>query len=496
MRSLLRARARARTRTPYNAVMGTTAARLNVTDNSFLSLEKGGGHMHVAGVLIFEGPPPPYEQVVARIQSRLDLVPRYRQKLADSPLRLGRPLWVDDPNFNIHYHLRHTALPAPGSTDELETLVGRICSQRLDRSKPLWELWYVTGLEDDRFALIAKTHHALVDGIAGVEVASLLLDSLETGPYGPARGGADEEWEPASEPTGAQLASAELRELLGGQWSVAKRALQAVPHPRRALHVAGEYLRGVRDFLGAVVDVAPPSPFNVPHGPHRRVTWFEVELAEVKRIKNALGGTVNDVVIAAVAGGLRSWMLDRGYPVEGLTLQAMVPKSVRDKTERHSFGNRVAAMRAPLPVGVADTVERLRTVSAAMDDLKNSKQVLGVEAYLGMQQFAPPALLAQAARLNFSTRLFNLIVTNVPGPQFPLHMLGRELISFLPIAPTPQAHTLGFGILSYNGKLGFCLIGDWEVMPDIRDVAGHIRDALGALQRAAEIAGGVTGGSS
>ena len=225
--------------------MGTTATRLNVTDNSFLTLEKAGGHMHVAGVLIFEGPPPPYEQVVARIESRLDLVPRYRQKLAGSPLRLSRPLWVDDPSFNIHYHLRHTALPGPGSTTELETLVGRICSQRLDRSKPLWEMWYVSGLDGDRFALIGKTHHSLVDGIAGVDVASLLLDPLDTDD-GPARDGADGEWEPASEPSSAQLASAELRELLGGQLAVARRALQAVPHPRRALNVAGEYLQGFR----------------------------------------------------------------------------------------------------------------------------------------------------------------------------------------------------------------------------------------------------------
>lgn len=476
--------------------MGTVATRLNVTDNSFLELEKAGGHMHVAGVLIFDGPPPQYEQVVSRIESRLDLVPRYRQKLTSSPLRLSRPLWVDDPSFNIRYHLRHTALPGPGSTAELETLVGRICSQRLDRSKPLWEMWYVSGLEDDRFALIGKTHHALIDGIAGVDVATLLLDPLDPADDGVAQDGADTEWTPASKPSGARLASAELRELVEGQLSVARRALQAVPHPRRALHVAGEYLQGFRDFLGATLDAAPPSPFNVPHGPHRRVTWFEVELSEIKRVKNALGGTINDVVIAAVAGGLRSWMLERGYPIDGLTLQAMVPKSVRLETERNTFGNRIAAMRAPLPVGIADPVERLRAVSAAMDDLKSSKQVLGVEAYLGIQQFAPPTVLAQAARLNFSTRLFNLIVTNVPGPQLPLHMLGRELISFLPIVPTPQSHTLGFGILSYNGKLGICLIGDWEVMPDIRDVGHRIRDAFAELRGAAENIRRVTGGRS
>ncbi|BBX16293.1 wax ester/triacylglycerol synthase family O-acyltransferase [Mycolicibacterium duvalii] len=464
--------------------MATSAARLNVTDNSFLTLENHGGHMHVAGVLIFEGPPPPYDDVVERIQARLARVPRYRQKLADSPLRLGRPLWVDDPNFNIHYHLRHTALPAPGGTAQLETLVGRICSQRLDRTKPLWELWYVTGLEDDRFALIAKTHHALVDGIAGVDVATLLLDPVEDD--GTRDGTA--EWEPAAEPSDVQLAVAEVRDLLEGQWSVAKRALRALPHPRQAVQAAGEYLQGLRDFLGAVLDTAPPSPFNVAHGPHRRVTWFEIDLSEVKRVKNALGGTLNDVVVATVAGGLRSWMLDRGYPVDDVTLQAMVPKSVRADAERHAVGNRIAAMRAPLPVGVASPVERLRCVSAAMADLKSSKQVLGVEIYLGAQQFAPPMLLAQAARLNFSTRLFNLIVTNVPGPQFPLHMLGREMLSFLPIAPTPQGHTLGFGILSYNGKLGFCMIGDWEVMADIHDVADHIRAALHELQDAATAA--------
>ena len=412
-------------------------------------------------------------------------MPRYRQKLAFPPLDTGRPFWVDDPNFNLDYHVRHTALPKPGSDDQLRQLVGRIFSQRLDRSKPLWETWIVQGLEGGRFALISKTHHALVDGVSGVDIATVLFDLSPV----PAEPEPQEPWTPAPEPSDAELVVDGVKGLIRTPFSLAGRALGALQRPGDTVERVREAAEGIGEVVWAGLNPAPDVPLNVPIGPHRRVRWLQSRLADFKEIKNALGGTVNDAVLAVVAGALGRWLRDRGVRTEGMELRALVPVSIRAEDERGALGNRIAAMRGPLPVYVDDPVERLRVVQQGMGELKESKQALGAEVIAGLQDFAPPTLLAQASRLNFSTRLFNLIVTNVPGPQFPLYLLGREMHEIVPIAFLPENHALAVAIMSYNGKVDFGLLADYDAMPDLDAFADHLDESLAELLAAARKAG-------
>jgi diacylglycerol O-acyltransferase / wax synthase len=452
--------------------------RLSPVDASFLHQERQASHMHVGGVAIFEGPPPSRDEFVDHLEARLHLVPRYRQKLAVPPLQMGRPFWVDDPSFNADYHIRHTALPAPGTLEQLRLLAGRIFSQRLDRSKPLWETWLVQGLEGNRFALISKTHHALVDGISGVDISTVLFD-LEPVPQSPP----DEEsgWTPAPEPSDTELVTEGLKELVRTPTSLAGRALGAIQRPGRTAGQVREAVEGVSEVAWAGINPAPDVPLNVPIGPHRRVWWVQSSLADFKTIKDALGGTVNDVVLAVVAGALGRWLRSRGVRSEGLELRALVPVSIRAEDEHGTLGNRIAAMRAPLPVYAEDPAERLRIVREAMKGVKESKQALGAEVISGLERFAPPTLLAQASRINFSTRLFNLIVTNVPGPQFPLYLLGREMEEIVPIAFLPEDHALAIAIMSYNGKVDFGLLGDYDAMPDIDRMGELLEESLEEL---------------
>src|SRR5688572_30760782 len=467
--------------------------RLSAVDASFLAQEGPTTHMHVGAVLVFEGPPPMYEDFTNQIRSRLHLVPRYRQKLAFPPLETGRPIWVDDPSFNLEYHVRHTALPSPGSENQLRALAARIHSQQLDRAKPLWETWLVQGLEDSRFALISKTHHALVDGVAGVDLATVLFDAEPVPPSTPHEG---EPWVPQQEPSAAQLAAKGIRGLVRTPFELGGRALGAAAHPQRSLEVAREAIEGVGEVAWAGLNPAPGTPLNVPIGPHRRFAFVRQDLADFKRVKDALGGTVNDVVLAVVAGALRQWLRSRGVRTEGVELRALVPVSIRGEDQHHQLGNRIAAMRGPLPVYVEDPVARLAVVREAMDGLKDSKQAVGAEVLAGVQSFAPPTILAQASRINFSTRLFNLIVTNVPGPQFPLYVLGRELQDLFPIAFLPRDHALAVAIMSYNGGIDFGLLGDYDAMPDIDDLGRDLDAALAELVAAAKAAGGKQPGAA
>jgi WS/DGAT/MGAT family acyltransferase len=456
--------------------------RLSATDASFLAQERANSHMHVGAVLIFEGPAPAYEDFLTHIRARLHRVPRYRQKLAFPPIETGRPVWIDDPSFNLSYHVRHTALPAPGSEEQLRALAARIHSQRLDRAKPLWETWLVQGLEGDRFALISKTHHALVDGIAGVDLMTVLFDASPVPQQLPHEG---EPWVPAPEPSALQLAARGVRGLARLPLEAAERALAAATHPGDALEQLRESLEGVGEVAWAALNPAPATPLNVPIGPHRRLAFVRNDLADFKRVKDALGGTVNDVVLAVVAGGLRAWLRDRGVRTEGLELRALVPVSIRTHDQHGSMGNRIVAMRGPLPVYVEDPVARLRVVRQAMDGLKESKQAVGAEVITGLEALAPPTILAQASRLQFSTRLFNLLVTNVPGPQFPLYVLGRELLDLFPVAFLPENQALAVAIMSYNGSIDFGLLGDYDAMPDLEELAKDLQESLDELVAAA-----------
>jgi WS/DGAT/MGAT family acyltransferase len=455
--------------------------RLSAIDAAFLHQERRASHMHVGAILIFEGPPPDYGEFVDHVNSRLHRVPRYRQKLAFPRLEMGRPLWVDDPRLHVEYHVRHTALPAPGSVEQLRQLAGRIFSQRLDRSKPLWEMWLVQGLEQGRFAIISKTHHALVDGVSGVDIASVLFDVSPV----PERVTPDEDWAPHQEPSQVDLMAEGVKAAVRRPLGLAARAVGALGAPGRTLSEVRHSVEALGEVAWASLNPAPDTPLNVPIGPHRRLYWVRCRLDDFKEIKDSLGGTVNDVVLAVVTGALRRWLRLRGQRTEGLELRALVPVSIRAEHQRGELGNRITAMRGPLPVYCNDPVQCLDVVRDAMRDLKESKQALGAEVITSLQDFAPPTLLAQASRLNFSTRLFNLIVTNVPGPQLPLYLLGREIAEIVPVAFLPDDHALAVAIMSYNGKLDFGLLGDYDALPDIEDIGLFIDDAVVELLEAA-----------
>ena len=476
--------------------------RLSAVDASFLHEERQASHMHVGAVVILDGPPPTREEFAEHIQSRLHLVPRYRQKLAFPRFEMGRPFWIDDPRFNLDYHVRHTALPPPGTVEQLRGLVGRIFSQRLDRSKPLWEVWLVQGFRGegdaaDSFGLVSKTHHALVDGVAGVDIATVLFD---LSPLPPEPAPEADAWSPAREPSDAELVAEGIGGLVRAPARLAGETLRALGRPAESLTRAREAAEGLGEVGRAILSPAPKVPLNVPIGPHRRVYWLRSELADFKAVKNSLGGTVNDVFLAMVAGALGRWLRTRGVDTEGLELRGLVPVSIRAEDQHQQLGNRIAAVRGPLPVYAEDPVERLRIVRESMQGVKESKQALGAEVIAGLEDFAPPTLLAMASRLNFSTRLFNLIVTNVPGPQFPLYLMGREMQEIVPVAFLPENHALAIAAMSYNGKLDFGLLGDYDAMPDLDVLSELLAESLGELvdaaRRAAAAGASASGGAA
>jgi len=455
--------------------------RLSAMDVSFLTNESDTSHMHVGGITIFEGPPPAYDDLLEHVRGRLSLVPRFRQKLAYPPAQTGRPFWIDDPSFNLSYHVRHSALPSPGSEEQLRRMAGRIFSQQLDRTKPLWELWLVQGLTRKRFALLTKTHHALVDGISGVDIATVLFDVQPV----PTPAETDDGWAPRPEPSSATMVARTIEDLATFPARVARRAEHAIQRPRPALGRVTEALEGVGELGWAFANPAPEVPLNVEIGSHRRFRWVRGDLAQYKQIKDALGGTVNDVVLAVVAGALRHWLKGRGIRTEGLELRAQIPVSIRGEDEHGQLGNKLTVMRAPIPVYIDDPVARLHTVSAAMDGIKQSKQAVGAEMISRFNDFAPPTLLAQAARINFSTRLFNLVITNVPGPQLPLYVLGRELEDVFPVGFLPPNQALFVAIMSYNGGINFGLLADYDAIPDLDVVAEGLEESVAELLESA-----------
>jgi WS/DGAT/MGAT family acyltransferase len=426
-------------------------------------MERAGAHMHVASASIFEGSAPSHKEFRDHIASRLHLVPRFRQKLRFVPFDQGRPVWVDDPHLNLDYHVRQSALPAPGSEEQLRNLAARIFSQQLDRSKPLWELWLVEGLRDDRFAIVGKSHHALVDGVSGVDITTVLFD-LDAEPQGPTA--SSPPWLARPEPTDLKLLGDAWRERLTSPPEIVRGVRAALRGPRQVLRGVG----ATSKMLGAGM-AAPSSVFNVEIGPHRRFAITQAYLADLKRVKDAHGGTVNDVILSIVAGGIGKYLRARGHDTEGLELRALVPVSVRAEEEHGALGNRISAMMAPLPVWSEDPVERLELVTGEMGNLKDSGQAVGAEILTKLTDFAPSTIASQAARLQPAQRFFNLVVTNVPGPQFPLYVLGRKMESIFPMVPLARRQGLCVGIMSYNGQVNFGLIGDYDAMADLDSFA-------------------------
>ncbi len=447
--------------------------RLTALDATFLHLEDRSAHMHVGGLVLVEGKPPSYREVLSLIESRLHQVPRYRQRLMTVPFGQGRPVWVDESQFDLEYHVRHTALPAPGGMEQLKKLAGRLLSQALDRDKPLWELWFVEGLGPDKFALLSKTHHAMVDGISGIDIATVLLDVDEHAEPPPP----PQPWKPRPAPGATQLFSASMKDQLAHPLQIARQALEPGSDARKLLEVMAG---GIKPLVGlAQLGQAPMSSLNVAIGPHRRFEGVRLSLDDVKTIRGKLGGTVNDVILAIMSGGLRSLLLSRGEAPQDL--RAMVPVSVRSPDQRGTLGNQVTAIFCPLPVSDPDPASRLAKVREAMKGLKESKQAVGALALSRLGDFAPPTLAAQAARLQSMTRFFNVVITNVPGPQFPLYFLGRRMLECFPVVPLAANNTIGIALLSYDGAIDVGLLGDADGARDLATLAESVRSAAAEL---------------
>lgn len=456
--------------------------RLSALDASFLYLEQATTPMHAGGVAIFRRPRGGFDhdQLVSLVERRLGLVPRYRQKIRNVPGHLARPVWVDDPEFDIGYHVRRSALPRPGSDAQLAELVGRLMSRPLDRARPLWEMYLVEGLSKNRFAIITKTHHAMVDGVSAMDIGQVILDVTPTPRQTP-----EALWMPRPEPGSLQLVLSAAREASQRPAELVEGARIAAMDVAATARRVGDAVGGVFSALRSAVRPAPDSPLNVPISTQRRFAVARTRLDDFKTVRAAHGGTVNDVVLAVVSGALRNWLLSRGEVVTAsTTIRAMAPMSVRDDTGGvEALGNTVSAHLIDLPVGESNAVVRLHHVRHAMRAHKDSGRSVGADALVRLSGFAPPTIHALGARVasSFSQRIFNLVVTNVPGPQFPLYAAGAKMVAMFPVVPLSMNQGLAIGITSYDGGVYFGLNADRDAMSDVDGLATMIEESLDEL---------------
>ncbi|WP_126642984.1 WS/DGAT/MGAT family O-acyltransferase [Embleya hyalina] len=465
--------------------------RLSALDAGFYFVEDENVPMHVGSVLIFDGPAPSYGDVIRLFVSKLPDVPRYRQRVRTLPLHLGRPVWVDDEHFQILYHVRHTAVPAPGGADQVRNLAGRLFAQRLDLSKPLWEVWLVEGLADGRWAIISKVHHCLIDGIAGTDLLQILLDwRKDPEPPGAGESADLDPWLPEPAPSTADLIVDGLRDAV----ATPIKHLAAVPALAREMRSGSE----LTDILRALARSLPGTAnrlletsagsLNGPIGPHRRWVWADAEITEIKRIRKEFGGTVNDVILTAITRGFRDLLAGRGELTADQVVRSLVPVSVRAPRERRTLNNRLSAILVNLPVGEDDPAARLRSVREQMDDLKRSRQAAGADVLTNLGNFAAPTLLALGSRtaLRFPQRFLQTLTTNVPGPRVPLYMLGRPLRELYPYVPIAGSMRVGVGVFSYLDHVTFGVTADFDAVPDAQVLADGIRAGFDELLEAAD----------
>ena len=453
--------------------------RLSSLDVSFLYLEEPTTPMHVGGVVLFQAPEQGFDldRLTRLIETRIGLVPRYRQKVKWVPGRIANPVWVDDEDFDVHFHVRRSALPKPGSDEQLKELIGRIMSRPLDRNRPLWEMYLVEGLSGGRFAILSKTHHAMVDGAGALDIGQVILDLTREPRIVQA-----EPWNPRPEPSDADLVSDALTEMVRSP-AVAFDAVRSGADDMR--ETAERFGRRAAGLAAAALTMARPpahNPLNRSIGEARRYGMTDARLADLKAIRKAHGGTINDVVLTVVAGALREWMQTRGESVTSMTqVRALVPTSVRDGAE--GSGNFIAAFLVDLPVGEPRAVVRLHRVSFEMDQLKSTGQMVGAQALVGVAGFAPPTLHSLGARAasDLSRRMFNLVVTNVPGPQLPLYADGALMLAAHPVVPLAKGQALSIGVTSYNGGMFFGLNADRDAMADVDVLAQCINTAIDEL---------------
>lgn len=456
--------------------------RMGALDSAFLQLEDRNASLSIGSVAVFEGPQPSFTEMRAALTRKLPRVPRYRQRLCPVPLDIARPVWVDDPEFDVNHHLHRAALPSPGGDRELEELVGHVMSLPLERHRPLWEAWFVGGLEGGCWALITKVHHSMVDGIAGMAILSRMLDTNIDEEPAP-----DDEWSPAALPGPRQLIADAVRERLADPYLGVSAGLRLVRSPRQLVASAGATARGVLGYAAAIRPVTA-STLNGPIGPDRRYRWAAVPITDLQKVRDAFGGTLNDVVLAAITHAFRQLLLRREDTPDRHKVRTLVPVSVRHADDRGRADNHVSAILLDLPVEEQDPVAQLRTVSRRMDRAKSSHEADAGEAVTQLAALAPPSGLAAGLHLAFRVpqRVLTTVTTNVPGPRSKLHLAGRRMIANYPYVPIADRVRVGIAVTSYDGMLLFGITGDWASTPDIGVLRDALVEGLGDLVKASE----------
>ena len=451
--------------------------RMSTLDAGFFYVEHDNVPMHMGSLALFEGPAPKYDELARLLVAKLPRVPRYRQVVRTMPLEVLRPMWADDEHFEISHHLRHAMVPAPGGKRQLRELAASIFETRLDRSRPLWETWLLEGLKHGRWAILSKVHHCMVDGVGGNDLMTAVFDVTPD-----AECPVPAAWTPEPAPDMVNLMAAGLREAASGS---ARQLSDLTGLLRIPLLPTGEILGYGRGLAASARRLAVPSAasLNGPIGPNRRWEWAVTSLAEVKEIRSAHGGTINDVLLAAITRGFRDLLDERGELKDGLVVRSLVPVSVRGPAEQGMITNRVSAVLANLPAGEPDPLRRLELIREQMDDLKRTSQAVGAEALTGMLGFAAPTLLALGSRAAFQVPqpLVQTVTTNVPGPRLPLYLLGRRLERVYPYVPIGDHVRISVAIFSYLERFTFGITADHDAAPDVKVLARGIRRGLAEL---------------
>lgn len=454
--------------------------QLSQMDVVFLGVESPRTPMHTGGVVIFEGNVP-FHQIYETVESRLHLVPRFTQKLATVPFGLGRPFWVDDPSFDLSFHLRHAALPDPGSDEQLCDFASRLIARQLDRSKPLWEIYVIEGLEDGRSAIVAKTHHAMVDGLSSMDLATVLFDfspEIQEAPEGTFT-------RSTSSPSKLGLIQAAVERQLSEVGDMSQLIRTATSAPGRVFEAVTRSAGPVAKAFTSVAKRAPSSPLNVGPGMHRRYAIVRSTLQTFKDVKDAAGATVNDVLLSVCADALGRLLRFRGERTEGVTLKALVPVSVRTAEQKGGLGNEITAIFPELPIGKMEPLDRLDLIHSQLDGIKESEEAVGAEKLVSATRWAPPTLHTMAARLGARARIMNVTISNVPGPQMPLYSCGVKMLEPYAVIPLAESQSLSIGVTSYNGGIFFGLNADRDSHPDLQQLAAYIDESIVDLSKAA-----------
>ena len=454
--------------------------RMSPTDAGFYYAESENTPLHVGSVAVFDGPPPTYGDLVRLLVGKLPQVPRYRQRVRPVPMNLGRPMWVDDPHFQILYHVRHTAVPRPGSDEQLRNLAGRVLGQRLDMAKPLWEVWLVEGLEDDRWAIISKVHHCMVDGVAGTDLMQLMFDVDPNASHPEPHA-----WSPQRDPSDLGLMAGAITETV----TQPLRRMTTMPGTEELARAARGVFGSGKSLVSALPQLARQAATPLartltgPIGPHRRWAWTEAQLAEFKQVRAGLGGSLNDVVLTAITRGFRDLLTGRGALSEGVVVRSMVPVSVRKQGERGTLNNQVTAVFVDLPVGEPDPAVRLQRIRTQMDEYKRTMQTVDARSIIGMGDFVAPMLLSLGVRAAMSSGQMwcQAVTTNVPGPRVPLYVLGRRMLSTHAYVPIAGGTRVSIGIFSYLDSMTFGINADFDSFPDVDVLADGIRAGLDEL---------------